>query len=90
MMKLLAVNFFAESLIIDFWRDCVYTTDISSISFRFFMHQKPDNIITYFCKLKVTFLESAQISFSNFSETINREVFRTLSTNEHGALCENS
>ena len=39
------------------------------------MHQKPDNIITYFCKLKVTFLESAQITFSNFSETINRGVF---------------
>ena len=54
------------------------------------MHQKPNYIITYFYKLKVTFLESAQISFSNFPKTINRGVFRTLSNNEDGALSENS
>ena len=29
------------------------------------MHQKLNYIITYFCKLKVTFVESAQIFFSN-------------------------
>ena len=51
------------------------------------MRQKPNYIITY---LKVTFLESAQISFSNFPKTINRGVFRTLSNNEDGALSENS
>ena len=46
-----------------------------SITFRFFMHQKPDNIITYFCKLKVAFLECVQICFWNFSEKPLAEKF---------------
>ena len=51
--------------------------------------KKLNYIFTYFCKLKVRFLESAQASFSDFSGVINRGVFRTLSTMD-GALCENS
>ena len=47
------------------------------------------NYIIYFCKLKVRSMESAETSFSNFSETINRGVFRTLSSKEDRALCEN-
>ena len=46
------------------------------------------NYIIYFCKLKVRSMESAETSSSNFSETINRGVFRTLSSKEDRALCK--
>ena len=89
---------FRRSFARDFWEGPEYATDISQclpplclciknwiISFTS-VSQK----IIYFCKLKVRFLERAETSFSDFSKTINRGVFTTLSNNEDRALlCEN-
>ena len=61
-----------------------------NICFHSFINQKPNCIITYSCKLKVRFLKSTKTSFLDFSETINRGIFRTLSNNKDQVLCENS